>query len=173
MEKQKPRAGIWLAGCVSTRAPASHGRVCKGRVEGDEVWEVTTGQSMKPELLKPQCTHTSPEDLVKMQTLIQKVWGRPKVCLSNVLPGDALVTAWSSDHTLWVARTQAFLTTVRILPLLWGNKKPWRFLSRREVGSDVLLGRNSGSSVENEANKMSEASRRWWESTRWEGTVPE
>lgn len=55
---------------------------------------------MKPELLKPQCTHTSPEDLVKMQTLIQKVWGRPKVCLSNVLPGDALVTAWSSDHTL-------------------------------------------------------------------------
>ena len=31
----------------------------------------------------------SPEDLVKMQTLIQQAWGGPEVCMSGKLSGDA------------------------------------------------------------------------------------
>ena len=53
---------------MSPGAPTSYRRGSKGRGEGEEVREITSGQSMRIELLRLYRLYKSSKDLVKVKT---------------------------------------------------------------------------------------------------------
>lgn len=52
-------------------------------------WATRFSASASSELLRISHSQESPEDFVKMQTLIQQAWGGPEVRISGKLSGDA------------------------------------------------------------------------------------
>lgn len=73
---------------------------CKAWTEkkNHTLWLLSRANSLVGQFLNFRAPYELPGDFVKMQILLQQVWGRLKSCTSNKLPSDANIAL---SNRLW------------------------------------------------------------------------
>lgn len=68
-------------------------------LEGTKLWNKTRTRETIPALLKLECAHEPPKDLIKMQLCIHWPWG-VCVCVQGLSFWELPVWRWCSDHSV-------------------------------------------------------------------------